>query len=268
LEVRLERGPLPVSEAVKLGIEVADALAEVHALGIVHRDLKPSNVILSPRGARVLDFGVASVKGSPRLTTTGVAVGTPLAMAPEQMRGQPPDNRSDLWALGVMLYRAVTGTPPFAGASVEQVMHAVLNTQPEPPSALRPGIPPDLDFILMKLLRKDAAHRYARAEELLADLESCAAGLSGAAPAAAAAAESRAPSLAVLPFELMSADADDAFLAAGLAEDLVVDLTRLGELRVSTRAETSAYRDRAVPTRTVARELGVGYVLIGRVRRA
>src|SRR5262249_36974275 len=79
LEARLARGPLPVAEVVKLGIEVADALAEVHALGIVHRDLKPANVIMSPRGARVLDFGVASVKGLARLTTTGVAVGTPLA---------------------------------------------------------------------------------------------------------------------------------------------------------------------------------------------
>jgi serine/threonine-protein kinase len=269
LEARLERGPLPVSDAVKLGTEVADALAEVHALGIVHRDLKPSNVILSPRGARVLDFGVASVKDSPKLTTTGVAVGTPLAMAPEQMRGQAPDNRTDLWALGVMLYRAVTGVAPFAGTSMEQVMHAVLNTQPKPPSALRAGVPPELDFIVMKLLRKDAAHRYARAEELLADLRSCAAGLTGAAPVAAAQhAGSGTPSLAVLPFELMSADADDAWLAAGLAEDLVVDLTRLGDLHVSSRAETAAYRDRAVPPRTVARELGVDYVLIGSVRRA
>jgi TolB-like protein/predicted Ser/Thr protein kinase len=268
LEARLDRGPLPVSDAVRLGIEVADALAEVHALGIVHRDLKPANVILSPRGARVLDFGVASVKGSPKLTTTGVSVGTPLAMAPEQMRGQPPDNRTDLWALGVMLYHATTGASPFLGTSMEQVMHAVLNTQPKPPSTLRAGIPPELDFIVMKLLRKDAAHRYARAEELLADLRSCAAGLTGAAPVVAPGPDKKPPSLAVLPFELMSADADDAFLAAGLAEDLVVDLTRLGDLHVSTRAETAAYRDRAVPPRTVARELGVDYVLIGSVRRA
>src|SRR5262245_54288340 len=269
LEARLERGPLSVNDAVKLATEVADALAEVHALGIVHRDLKPANVVMSPRGARVLDFGVASVKGSPRLTTTGVAVGTPLSMAPEQMRGQPPDNRTDLWALGVMLYRAFTGAPPFSGATMEAVMHAVLNTQPRSPSALRAGVVPEMDFMIMKLLRKEPAQRYARAEELLADLRACEACLTGVAPAGAAPPpESRAPSLAVLPFEVMSADADDAYLAAGLAEDLVVDLTRLGELRVSTRAETAVYRDRAVPPRTVARELGVDYVLIGSVRRA
>src|SRR5262245_8203869 len=269
LEVRLERGPLPILDAVHLGIEVADALAEVHALGIVHRDLKPANVVMSPRGARVLDFGVASVKGSSRLTTTGVAVGTPLSMAPEQLRGQPPDNRTDLWALGVMLYRAVTGVAPFTGTTVEAVMHAVLNSQPRSPSALRAGIVPEMDFMIMKLLRKEPAQRYARAEELLADLRTCEACLTGFAPAGAATPpESRAPSLAVLPFEVMSADADDAYLAAGLAEDLVVDLTRLGDLHVSSRAETAVYRDRAVPPRTVARELGVDYVLIGSVRRA
>jgi len=267
LEARLERGPLPVADAVRMAIEVADALAEVHALGIVHRDLKPANVVLSPRGARVLDFGVASVKGSPRLTTTGVAVGTPTAMAPEQMRGQPPDNRTDLWALGVMLYRAVTGVPPFAGDTVEQVMHAVLNAQPRTPSALRSGLPPELDFIVMKLLRKESAHRYARAEELLADLRSCAAGLTGSAPATAGGA-AKVPSLAVLPFEVMSAEADDAYLAAGLAEDLVVDLTRLGELHVASRATVRGGTGRSRYVAVSARELGVDYVLIGSVRRA
>jgi serine/threonine-protein kinase len=267
LEKRLGRGVLPVPEAIELATQVADALAEVHALGIVHRDLKPSNIVMSSRGARILDFGVASVKGSPQLTTTGVAVGTPQAMAPEQMRGQPPDNRADLWALGVMLYQALTGEPPFRGDTLEQVMFSVLNQQPKAPSALRDGIGSDLDYIVMKLLRKDPAKRYARAEEVLADLQSCEACLADGAAAALDSAPSP-PSLAVLPFEVMSADPDDAFLAAGLAEDLIVDLTRLGELRVASRAETNAYRDRTVPPRTVARELGVDYVLLGSVRRA
>jgi len=139
LEERLARGALPIGDAIDLALKIADALAEVHALGIVHRDLKPANVILTARGPKVLDFGVASVKGSPRLTATGIAVGTPYAMSPEQMKGLPPDNRSDLWALGVMLYQALTGRRPFEGASYEAVLHAVLNTQPQPPSALRAG---------------------------------------------------------------------------------------------------------------------------------
>ncbi len=103
LEQRVERGSLPVGEALSLAMTVADALAEVHALGIIHRDLKPSNVMLTPRGPKILDFGVAAVQCSPRLTTPGSVVGTPVTMAPEQANGLPPDNRSDLWALGVIL---------------------------------------------------------------------------------------------------------------------------------------------------------------------
>ncbi len=266
LEERLARGPLPIGEAIAMTQQLADALAEVHALGIVHRDLKPSNVVLTPRGAKILDFGVASVKGSPRLTSTGMAIGTPLAMSPEQIKGLPPDNRSDLWALGVMLYQALTGKTPFGGASLEALMHAILNEQPKPPSALVSGIGPDLDFMVMKLLRKDPAHRYARAEELISDLASCEA--CRVEPGAAAVAKPATPRLAVLPFEVMSADADDAYLAAGLAEDLIVDLTRLGGLQVASRADVLPYRDRPVPPRTLARELGVDYVLTGSVRRA
>ena len=254
LEERLARGPLPVGEAIDLASKIADALAEVHALGIVHRDLKPANVILSARGPKVLDFGIASLRGSPRLTVTGSTIGTPYAMSPEQIQGLPPDNRTDLWALGVMLYQALTGRRPFEGASYEAVMHAVLNLQPPPPSTLRAGIGPDLDFMVMKLLRKDAAHRYARAEELIADLASCEACRDTAARASIKEAP-RPPRLAVVPFEVMSAEADDAFLAAGLAEDLIVDLTRLGGLTVASRAEVAPYRDRAVPPRTLAREL-------------
>ncbi|TMQ53533.1 MAG: hypothetical protein E6K72_08340 [Candidatus Eisenbacteria bacterium] len=269
LEERLARGPLPIADAIDLAVKIADALAEVHALGIVHRDLKPANVILTARGPKVLDFGVASLRGSPRLTATGIAVGTPYAMSPEQMKGLPPDNRSDLWALGVMLYQALTGKRPFEGASFEAVMHAVLNTQPPPPSALGSGIGPDLDFIVMKLLRKDAAHRYARAEELIADLTSCEACRAEPGASSRALREApRPPRLAVLPFEVMSADSDDAYLAAGLAEDLIVDLTRLGGLTVASRAEVAPYRDRAVPPRTLARELAADYVLLGSVRRA
>jgi TolB-like protein/tRNA A-37 threonylcarbamoyl transferase component Bud32 len=267
LEERLARGPMPVGEAVDLALRVADALAEVHALGVIHRDLKPANIILTPRGPKVLDFGVASIKDTPGLTATGVSLGTPLFMSPEQMNGQPPDNRADLWGLGVTLYQVLTGELPFPGKSFAEVMHAVLNVQPQPPSALRPEVGRDLDFMVMKLLRKDPAHRYARAEELIADLESCEA--CRAAPEKAATSARRAsPRLAALPFDVMSNEPDDEFLANGLVEDLIVDITRLGGLQVTSRAEIQPYKDRAVPPRTLARELGADYVLLGSVRRA
>ena len=266
LEQRLARGSLPVTEVLAIASSVADALAEVHALGIVHRDLKPANIVLSARGPKILDFGVAAVRGTPRMTATGVAIGTPLTMSPEQLRGQPPDNRSDLWALGVILYEGLTGRSPFAGESWEAVAHRVLNDQPPPPGASRREVGPDLDFIVMKLLRKDPAHRYARAEDLLADLASCEA--CRVQDGAERPARAAVPRLAVLYFEVLSADPGDAFLAAGLTEDLIVDLTRVEELHVTSRAEVMTYRERMVPPRTLARELGVDYLLQGSVRRA
>ena len=266
LAERLTRGPLPVGEALELSRTIVDALAEVHALGIVHRDLKPTNVILSPRGPKVLDFGVAAIKGSPRLTATGVALGTPLAMSPEQLKGLAPDNRSDLWAMGCLLYEMLTGVQPFAGQSFEAVANRVLNETPPPPSQLRREVGSDLDYMVLKLLRRDPAHRYARAEDLLADLSSCCVGFD--APATPGAAVAAIPRIAVLYFDVMSAEPDDAFIAAGLAEDLIVDLARLQGVTVASRAEVLPFRDRPVPPRTLGRELGVEYVVHGSVRRA
>jgi TolB-like protein len=267
---RLGRGRLDVPEALALVTAVADALAEVHALGIVHRDLKPSNIMLTPRGPKVLDFGIASVRGGLDLTQTGHMVGTPLFMSPEQLQGRPPDNRTDLWALGVILYVSLTGEMPFTAESLPAMTQAVLGAPVPPPSRRNPAVSPALDFIVDKLLRKDPQLRYARAEDLIADLASCAG--SGAAGAAtvdfAKPAAPVAPRIAVLYFEVLSADPDDAFLGAGLTEDLIVDLARVEGLRVAARGEVQPYRGRDVPPRTVARELGVDWIVQGSVRRA
>jgi TolB-like protein/Tfp pilus assembly protein PilF len=265
LDQRLERGPLPPGDAIEMGAQIADALAEVHALGIVHRDLKPANIILTPRGPKILDFGIASARDTARLTETTAIAGTPAYMSPEQLRGQVPDNRSDLWSLGVVLYQALTDELPFAGDRFEVVANAILNDTPAAASSKRRVIPAELDFILAKLLRKDPAHRYARAEDLLSDLRSLE---GGAASTASAPARPAMPSVAVLYFEVMSGDEDDADLAAGLTEDLIVDLTRVQSLRVAARGEVKPYRERSVPPRTLGRELGVEYVVHGSVRRA
>jgi TolB-like protein/Tfp pilus assembly protein PilF len=272
LEARLSRGRLGVDEAIQLASAIADALAEVHALGIVHRDLKPSNIMLTSRGPKILDFGIAAVRGAGRMTEAGVAVGTPLFMSPEQVRGLPPDNRSDLWALGVILHQSLTGALPFAGESFAATAQSVLERQPPAPSRQNHAVPPALDYVVEKLLRKDPQLRYARAEDLLADLASLAAGpdgdATGAATVAGAPAAPSAPRLAVLYFEALSADPDDAFLAEGLTEDLVVDLARVEGLRVAARGELQPFRGRDLPPRTIARELGVDYIVQGSVRRA
>jgi non-specific serine/threonine protein kinase len=271
LAERIERGAMPVAAVLSLASTVADALAEVHAVGIVHRDLKPSNIMLTPRGPRILDFGVASVSASPRLTTPGTLIGTPVTMSPEQVAGRPPDNRSDLWALGVILYQALTGRLPFEGTSYESVFNNILHHQPDHPSFVRPEVDSELDHVVMKLLRKEATHRYPRAEDLLADLSSCQRTIAISTNQPTLTIRGRpahVPRIAVLPFEVLSPDADDAYLAGGLVEDLIVDLTRLDGVHIASRAEVAGYTDRNVPPRTLARELGVEFVLLGSVRRA
>jgi len=267
LGARLARGPLPAAEALELARALADALAEVHALGIVHRDLKPDNVVLTARGPKILDFGLASLRDSPKLTVSDAVLGTPRFLSPEQLKGAPYDSRADLWALGVMLYEMLTGIAPFSGRSFEETSFQVLHHVPPPPSRARPELPAEVDYVVMKLLRKEPAKRYARAEDLIGDLESLLSASAGGVQEDAEPA-TRTPRLAVMPFEVMSSSDDDSFLASGLAEDLIVDLTRLGGLHVASRAEVMPYRDRAVPPRTLARELAADFVLLGSVRRA
>ncbi|HEX5633288.1 MAG TPA: serine/threonine-protein kinase, partial [Gemmatimonadales bacterium] len=160
LRQRIAReGALPVTEATRLLCEIADALAHAHRRGVVHRDIKPDNVMLAERHALVTDFGVAkavSEAGSKHeVTSVGVALGTPTYMAPEQASADPSlDHRADLYAIGCMGYEMLTGRPPFSGGSAQQVLMAHMTKTPEPPSALRPGLPPALEQSLLRCLAK------------------------------------------------------------------------------------------------------------------
>jgi serine/threonine-protein kinase len=177
LRARLARqGELPVHDALRILIEVTDALAYAHGRGIVHRDIKPDNVLLSGRHALVTDFGVAKAvseaTGRQQLTTAGVALGTPAYMAPEQATADPGvDHRADLYALGVLGYELIAGHPPFSGRTSPEVLAAQV-TQPAPPlGALRAACPPMLASVLMRCLEKRPADRWQSADELLAQLE-------------------------------------------------------------------------------------------------
>ncbi|HTX36844.1 MAG TPA: protein kinase [Bryobacteraceae bacterium] len=171
------RGPRLVEETVRLGIEIASALAEAHSHGILHRDLKPNNIMLTSKGAaKLVDFGLAKVAADdPEATRTmdGRLLGTPSYMSPEQARGQPVDARSDLFALGAVLYECLTGRRAFPGASSVGVLLEVVSSEPPPPSSIAPAVPPRLDAIVQKLLAKDRAARYASADEAIAALREC-----------------------------------------------------------------------------------------------
>jgi Tol biopolymer transport system component len=183
---RLEKGPLPVAEVLALGTQIADALDRAHRAGVVHRDLKPGNVMLTKSGARLMDFGLAraalpaaaapgALTESPTvsrpLTREGTIVGTFQYMAPEQLEGKEADSRSDLWALGCVLYEMATGKRAFEGASQASLIAAILEHEPRPLTELRPLTPPVLDHLVRRCLAKDPAERWQSARDVMHELK-------------------------------------------------------------------------------------------------
>ncbi|HWM91181.1 MAG TPA: LpqB family beta-propeller domain-containing protein [Thermoanaerobaculia bacterium] len=183
LKRKVERGPLPVAEAVDYALQIAKGLAKAHRQGIVHRDVKPANLMVTSDGVvKILDFGIAKLAGEAGLTRTGGTVGTPAYMSPEQMKGEGVDGRSDLWSLGVVLYEMVTGRRPFLGDHESALQHAIQTGEPEPLAKLRPDAPPEVERIVRLLLAKDPARRYPTADAAVADLRLLAGGSSGSMP--------------------------------------------------------------------------------------
>jgi eukaryotic-like serine/threonine-protein kinase len=183
----VHRGELPVNDAVRIFIEVVDALSAAHARGIVHRDIKPDNVLLTGRHAVVTDFGVAKAIGEATgrhpLTTVGIALGTPAYMAPEQASAEPNiDHRVDLYAAGSVAYEMLTGRPPFTGISSQAILAAHLTEQPAPVTTYRPSVSAALEQVVMRCLAKHPADRWQSAEELLSQLEAIATPSEGVTP--------------------------------------------------------------------------------------
>jgi Tol biopolymer transport system component len=195
LKKRLERGPLPVEEAVDVARQVAQGLAKAHRHGIVHRDVKPANLMLTSDGVvKILDFGLAKLAGTAGITREGSALGTPAYMAPEQARGEEVDARADVWSLGAVCYEMLAGRRPFPGEPEAAALYAVLHEEPKPLSSLRPGVPPELARIVGRMLAKDPAARYASAAEVLAEIKAHFGPASGSLPTTA-----RVPPRAVRP---------------------------------------------------------------------
>ncbi|MGZ4809503.1 MAG: serine/threonine-protein kinase, partial [Thermoanaerobaculia bacterium] len=184
---RIARGPLPIDQVLRIGIEIASALDSAHRQGIVHRDLKPGNIMLTRSGAKLLDFGLAkdvaasadvSGRAAPTaaateqkpLTDAGTILGTFQYMAPEQVEGQPADARTDIFALGAVLYEAATGNRAFEGKSRASLIAAILDHDPPPIPAVRPLAPLSLDRVVRACLQKDPSERIHTAHDLMLDL--------------------------------------------------------------------------------------------------
>jgi serine/threonine-protein kinase len=172
LKKKIERGPLPIDQTLDLAIQTAQGLARAHEAGITHRDIKPANLMITNRGeVKIVDFGLAKLAGQSRLTKTGTPLGTIAYMSPEQTRGAEVDHRTDIWALGVVLYEMITGQLPFKGGYEQAVMYSIMNEAPEPiiPTHRDASVPMDLERIVMKAMQKNPNERYPNADELLLD---------------------------------------------------------------------------------------------------
>jgi TolB-like protein/tRNA A-37 threonylcarbamoyl transferase component Bud32 len=295
--------PLPLNQALEIACQIADGLGKAHQAGIVHRDLKPDNILIDNEGrVKIVDFGVAKLRGVTQLTKEDSTIGTIAYMSPEQTRGQEVDHRTDIWALGAVLYQMIAGRAPFGGEYPEAVQYAIVHERPEPLTGLRSGLPLRLDEIIDKAMAKNVDERYPHIEDLAVDLrtlEKTLATGSSVGPAVAPRAPGRhralaplglaaavvvvalfawnyfsgrgvqaANSIAVLPLENLSGDPEQEYFADGMTEALITGLAQVGALKVISRTSVMRYKDTDKSIRQIAGELGVATIVEGSVLRA
>jgi eukaryotic-like serine/threonine-protein kinase len=303
LRDRLRReGQLPIGVAVQITRETAQALSYAHQHAVIHRDIKPENILLAPDGnVLVADFGIAKALGADeQLTATGVSVGTPAYMSPEQAAGERTvDARSDVYGLACVLYEMLAGEPPFTGPTAQAIIAKRFSTSATPVRVLRPDVPEHIEQAITTALARTPAGRFAGTDEFARALTRPDAtpvarrnvraaafviallGLTAVAWAllssrnprrAVVTADPPAPSsaagvtrVAVLPFDNLG-DTADAYFAEGVSDEIRGKLATLPGLEVIARTSSSGYRRTAKPTRQIARELGVQYLLTGTVR--
>lgn len=263
LEAWMAERPLAIEQVLDVARQIAEAVASAHEKGIVHRDLKPANVIVDERGrAKVLDFGLAKTRevacvgrdaATPLATELGAMLGTPSYMSPEQVKGLDVDHRSDIFSLGVMLYEMTTGSRPFRGRSAAELASSILR---DAPPRLPPAVPGDLARVIARCLEKEPPARFASMTDVADALRPAASGHAG-----------RSPSIAVLPFQNLSADAENECFADGLAEELLNALTHIQGLCVAARTSSFSFRDKTTDVGEIGAKLNVATLLEGSVRR-
>ena len=259
LKDKIERGPLPIEEAVDYAIQIAQGLSLPNEAGIIHRDIKPGNVMITPRGViKIVDFGLAKMVET-SLTKMGTTLGTAMYMSPEQARGEKVDYRTDIWSLGVILYEMLSGKQPFRADYDAALLYQVVNEEPESLRSLRENTPNTVLGVVDKCLEKEPVNRYGSILEIVDALSDLSSLTSKPEPK---------KSIIVLPFVNMSPDPDQEYFSDGLTEEIITDLSHVGDLQVISRNSAMTFKGTKKKTREIARDVNVTYVLEGSVRKA
>jgi TolB-like protein len=264
---RLQRGALTPAETIPIGLDILAALSALHARAIVHRDLKPSNVFLTAHGVKLLDFGLArpsidaALDAATGLTRTGIVMGTPRYMSPEQVAGEPVDARSDLFATGAMLFEMLAGRPAFGGRTLVEVLHATRYEQP--PALVGSPAVAALDRVIRRAMAKRPADRPATADAMAGELRAIRAAESGAAGLAQALTR-----LVVLPFRPLRPDAETDFLAFSLPDAIATSLAGHDALIVRSSAVAARFAGPAPDLKALAAEADVDRVVMGTLLRS
>jgi len=299
LKEKIDQGPLEITETIKIVTQIAQGLSKAHSKKIVHRDMKPANVLINADGQiKIIDFGLAKLRGSTVLTKTGTTMGTIAYMSPEQTQGATLDQRSDIWALGVIFYEMLAGDQPFKGDYEQAVIYSIMNEQPEFITKVRSEVPKQLERILEKSLIKTPEKRYQTIEEMLEELkiavEELKDGESRKFPVfrlgrkqrkyvyrvisilfigialgiylwLSGVAEAKPVSIALLPLVSITDNAEQDWFTEGMTDALLTDLAKISGLRVIARSSVMRYKGTNKPVREIAEELGVDYLVDGSV---
>ena len=262
LKQKIEEGNIKFKDAIEVIMKIAEGLKTAHTKGIIHRDIKSSNIMVTSDGSvKIMDFGLAKVSGSNMVTKVGQTLGTAAYMSPEQAAGQNVDHRADIWSLGIVFYEMLTGELPFKAEYDAAWAYLIMNENPLPPSELDRKIPTQIDAVVMKMLEKDRTRRYATVEDFIINLNDAKSGLQ------TNVVQNKAKAIAVLPFNNISPDQESDYFSDGLAEELIMNLSRLKDMRVVPKTASMQYKGSKPGIKTIGRELGVRYYIEGSVRK-
>ena len=270
LRALIDAGPIPADKLIRYATQIAEGLAKAHGAGIVHRDLKPENIIINQDDCvKILDFGLAKLAPSPQNegseaptvdkgdTTPGTILGTLAYMSPEQAKGVSVDFRSDQFSMGAILHEMATGTSLFRRDTPAETLSSILRDEPEPPRDMTSS----LASVVARCLAKRSEDRYRSTGDIVEELRSVS---RESTPSAAR----PVPSIAVLPFNNLSPDADNEYFSDGLTEELITDLSKVKAMKVISQNSAMRLKGSDKDLRTIGKELRVDYVLQGSVRRA